>query len=43
MGVPKRENKIKKWEKRIKAAESNNPELAKKMKGKLAAIKGKKD
>jgi len=42
MGVTKKENKIKKWNKRIKAVESDNPKLAERMKGKLAAIKGKK-
>jgi hypothetical protein len=42
MGVPKKENKIKKWNKRIKAAEANNPKLAERMKGKLASMKSKK-
>ena len=41
MGVLKKENAIRKWEKRIEAAEVNNPRQAEKMKGKLAALRGK--
>lgn len=38
----KKENKYRKWEQRIKAAEVNNPKLADKLRGKLASMKGKK-
>ena len=43
MAVPKKENKIKRWEKIIKSYEVSNPELAKRWKGKLEALKGKKE
>jgi hypothetical protein len=38
----KKENKYRKWEQRIKAAEVTNPKLAEKLRGKLASMKGRK-
>lgn len=38
----KKENKVRKWKQRIAAAEVNNPELAKRLRGKLASFEGKK-
>jgi len=43
MAVLKKENKIKKWEQRILAVMETNPEMAKKLEGKLAAFKGRKE
>lgn len=43
MAVLKKENKIKKWEQRIKAVESSNPKMAENLKGKLASFKGRKE
>ena len=43
MAVLKKENKVRKWEQRIKAAEVTNPKLAEKLRGKLASIRGRKD
>jgi hypothetical protein len=43
MAVLKKDNKVRKWEQRIKAAEASNPKLAEKLRGKLASFKGRKD
>jgi len=43
MGVFKKANKIKKMEQSIKAVESSNPKMAARLKGKLGALKGKKE
>jgi len=43
MAVLKKANKIKKWEQRIKAVEVTNPEMADKLRGKLAAFKSRKE
>ena len=43
MAVLKKENKIKKWEQRIKTTEITNPKMAERLKGKLAAFKGQKN
>lgn len=43
MAVLKKANKVRKWEQRVKAAEATNPKLAEKLRGKLAAIKGRKE
>lgn len=42
MAVKKKENQIKKWEKKIKALEVTDPKRAERLKGKLASLKGKK-
>lgn len=41
MGILKLESKIKKMEKRMKSYETSNPEMAKKIKGKIAGLRGK--
>ena len=43
MAVFKKSNKIKKLEKSIKTVETSNPKMAERLKGKLAALKGRKD
>ena len=43
MAVLKKDNKIRKWEQRVKAVEATNPKLAEKLRGKLASIRGRKD
>jgi hypothetical protein len=43
MAVKKKENQIKKMEKRIKAYEVSNPKMAENLRGKLAGFKGKKN
>jgi hypothetical protein len=43
MAVKKKENQIKKMEKRIKAYEVSNPKMAENLRGKLASFKGKKN
>lgn len=39
----KKENQIKKMEQRIKALKVNNPKKAKRLEGKLGALKGRKE
>ena len=39
----KKANKVKKMEQRILALYENNPEMAKRLEGKLAALKGRKE
>ena len=43
MATKKKETQLKKMEQRKKALEVTNPEMAKKLEGKIAAFKGKKD
>lgn len=43
MGVFKKAIKIKKLEKRIKLYETSNPKIAENLKGKLAALKSRKE
>ena len=43
MAVKKKENQIKKMEKRAKAFDKTNPKLAANVRGKIAAVKGRKD
>ena len=43
MGVFKKQNQIKKLEQRIKSYEVSNPKMASNLKGKLAALKSRKD
>lgn len=40
--IRKEKNQFKKWEKRIAALEVTNPEKARRLKGKFAALKSKK-
>ena len=39
----KKASKIKKMEQNIKVVETSNPKMAERLKGKLAALKGRKD
>ena len=43
MAIWKKNNKIRKMEKNIKAVEVSNPKMAENLKGKLAALKGRKE
>lgn len=43
MGVYNKRNKIRKMTQRMKYYEKTNPEMAKKIAGKIAAVKGRKE